>query len=73
MVFHRQFHFPCCYPIPVFGTNLSAESGFLVFKFHEVHLSRSNVQVEVLMDDYMFPAYTSPKIRSKSAKVEDSM
>ncbi|KAE8369882.1 C2 domain-containing protein [Aspergillus caelatus] len=47
------------------------ESGFLVFKFHEAHLSRSNVQVEVLMDDYMFPAYTSPKIRSKSAKIED--
>ncbi|KAF5866753.1 hypothetical protein ETB97_009910 [Aspergillus alliaceus] len=47
------------------------ESGFLVFKFHEVQLSRSNVQVEVLMDDYMFPAYTSPKVRSKSAKIED--
>ncbi|KAE8348838.1 C2 domain-containing protein [Aspergillus coremiiformis] len=47
------------------------ESGFLVFKFHEVQLSRSNVQVEVLMDDYMFPAYTSPKIRSKTAKIED--
>lgn len=25
------------------------------------------------MDDYMFPAYISPKIRSENAKFEDSM
>ncbi|KAL3465175.1 C2 domain-containing protein [Aspergillus heterothallicus] len=47
------------------------ESGFIVFKLHEVHLSRSNVHVEILMDDYMFPVWSSPKIRTKSAKVED--
>ncbi|KAF9886442.1 hypothetical protein FE257_011474 [Aspergillus nanangensis] len=48
------------------------ESGFLVFKFHEVQLSRNNVQVEVVMDDYLYPAYTTPRIRSKSAKIEDT-
>ncbi|KAL2864936.1 putative membrane bound C2 domain protein (vp115) [Aspergillus lucknowensis] len=47
------------------------ESGFLVFKLHEVQLARSNVHVEVIMDDYMFPVWSSPKIRSKNAKVED--
>ncbi|KAL2808922.1 C2 domain-containing protein [Aspergillus granulosus] len=47
------------------------ESGFIVFKLHEVHLSRSNVHVEILMDDYMFPVWSSPKIRTKSTKVDD--
>ncbi|KAJ0420392.1 C2 domain-containing protein [Aspergillus carlsbadensis] len=47
------------------------ESGFIVFKLHEVHLSQSNVHVEILMDDYMFPVWSSPKIRTKSGKVED--
>ncbi|KAI9925730.1 hypothetical protein ASPWEDRAFT_173811 [Aspergillus wentii DTO 134E9] len=47
------------------------ESGFLAFQFHEVQLARANVQLEVLMDDYMFPAYHSPKIRSKNQKLGD--
>ncbi|RAK77104.1 putative membrane bound C2 domain protein (vp115) [Aspergillus fijiensis CBS 313.89] len=47
------------------------ECGFLVFNVHEVQLSRHNVQVEILMDDYMFPAYSSPKLRTKAAKLED--
>ncbi|KAL4948242.1 C2 domain-containing protein [Aspergillus filifer] len=47
------------------------ESGFVVFKLHEVQLSRANVHVEILMDDYMFPVWSSTKIRTKSAKVED--
>ncbi|KKK26384.1 hypothetical protein ARAM_006295 [Aspergillus rambellii] len=47
------------------------ESGFIVFKLHEVHLSRANVHVEVLMDDYMFPAWSSQKIRTKATQIED--
>ncbi|KAL4771021.1 hypothetical protein BDW60DRAFT_71742 [Aspergillus nidulans var. acristatus] len=47
------------------------ESGFIVFKLHEVNLSRSNVHVEIIMDDYMFPVWSSPKIRTKTAKIED--
>lgn len=47
------------------------ESGFIVFKFHEGHLAHSEVQLEVLMDDYMFPAYTSPKIHSNTVKSSD--
>lgn len=49
------------------------ESGFLVFKFHEAQLARSNVQLEVLMDDHMFPSYSTPKIRSKAAKLVDGL
>ncbi|PKY00542.1 putative membrane bound C2 domain protein [Aspergillus campestris IBT 28561] len=47
------------------------ESGFFVFKFHEVHLAHSNVQVEVLMDDHMFASYSTGKIRTKVAQIED--
>lgn len=48
------------------------ESGFIVFKFHEGELSHKDVQLEVLMDDYMFPAYTSSKIHSNTVKTTDS-
>lgn len=48
------------------------ESGFIVYKFHEVQLAHANVQLEAVMDDYMFPAYSSHKLRSKSAKLGDS-
>ncbi|KAL4801980.1 hypothetical protein BDV18DRAFT_147987 [Aspergillus unguis] len=51
----------------------SHESGFIAFKLHDVQLSRSNVHVEILMDDYMFPVWSSAKIQTKNAKVEDSM
>ncbi|KAJ5180862.1 Tricalbin [Penicillium capsulatum] len=47
------------------------ESGFVVFKFHEGQLAHKDVQLEVLMDDYMFPAYTSPKIHSQTVKSSD--
>ncbi|KAJ5109414.1 Tricalbin [Penicillium angulare] len=47
------------------------ESGFIVFKFHEGQLAHSNVQLEVLIDDYMFPAYVSPKIHSHTVKSSD--
>ena len=44
-----------------------------MYKFHEAQLAHSNVQLEAVMDDYMFPAYTSPKFRTKSIKLGDSM
>ncbi|KGO43139.1 Tricalbin [Penicillium expansum] len=47
------------------------ESGFIVFKFHEGQLAVPNVQLEVLMDDYMFPAYVSSKIHTTTAKFSD--
>lgn len=50
---------------------LPIESGFVVFKFHHGELAQSNVQLEVVIDDYMFPAYTSPKIHSKTLNSSD--
>ena len=51
---------------------LHTDSGFLVFKFHECQLSRANLQLEVIMDDHLFPTYVSQRIRTKTAKIEDS-
>jgi Ca2+-dependent lipid-binding protein len=42
-----------------------------VFKFHEGQLAVPHVQLEVLMDDYMFPAYVSSKIHTTTAKFTD--
>ncbi|KAJ6151775.1 hypothetical protein N7470_006903 [Penicillium chermesinum] len=47
------------------------ESGFIVFKFHEGELSHKDVHLEVLMDDYMFPAYISSKIHTHTVKTAD--
>ncbi|KAL2010877.1 hypothetical protein VTN00DRAFT_3595 [Thermoascus crustaceus] len=47
------------------------ESGLIVFKLIEGQLSHSDVRLEVLMDDHMFPSYTSPKIRTKVATFGD--
>ncbi|BDD60454.1 hypothetical protein MAP00_005580 [Monascus purpureus] len=47
------------------------ESGFIVFKIHDVKLLHSNVYIQILMDDYMFPSYISAKIPSKTAKFSD--
>lgn len=47
------------------------ESGFVVFKFHHGELAHTNVQLEVVIDDYMFPAFTSPKIHSKTLNSSD--
>ncbi|KAJ5121075.1 Tricalbin [Penicillium bovifimosum] len=46
-------------------------SGFIVFKFHEGQLAVPHVQLEVLMDDYMFPSYVSGKIHTTTAKFTD--
>lgn len=43
------------------------ESGLLVFKIMEGQLAHSDVHVEVLMDDHVFPAYTSSKARTRHA------
>lgn len=36
-------------------------------------MAHSNVQLEVVMDDFMFPAYVSPKIHSTTVNNTDSM
>lgn len=49
------------------------ESGLIVFKVLEGQLSHTNVYLEVLVDDHMFPSYTSMKIKSRNARLEDGM
>ncbi|KIW09267.1 uncharacterized protein PV09_00189 [Verruconis gallopava] len=44
---------------------LEYESGLLIFKLISAELSRTNVHLEVLMDDYVFPAYSSHKVKTK--------
>ncbi|KAI1971335.1 Tricalbin-2 [Ophidiomyces ophidiicola] len=47
------------------------ESGLIVFKIIEGQLAHTDVQLEVVMDDYAFPCYTSSKARSKHITFND--
>ncbi|KAK4944116.1 Tricalbin-2 [Elasticomyces elasticus] len=52
--------------VKITSENLSKyESGLIVFDIIEGHFADTNIQLEVLMDDHAFPAYTSAKIRQK--------
>ena len=43
-----------------------------MFKLIDGELSRSNVHVEVLIDDMSFPSYSSSRTRSKVVKFDES-
>lgn len=43
----------------------------IVFKLIEGRMAHSNVQLEVLMDDHVFPSYTSPRTKTKEAVFGD--
>lgn len=45
---------------------MDAESGLLVFKILEGQLAHTNSYLEVVMDDNLFPCYTSSKARSQA-------
>lgn len=49
---------------PLLIHNLS-ESGLIIFKLIEGTLARTDIRVEVLMDDMVFPSFSSAKVRSK--------
>lgn len=46
-------------------TDAHAESGLLIFKIIDGQLAHTNTYLEVLMDDNLFPAYTSAKARTQ--------
>ena len=48
------------------------ESGLLVFKLISAELARSSVRIEVLMDDMVFPSYTSSKVQQKKVELGES-
>ncbi|KAG8533716.1 uncharacterized protein KY384_001457 [Bacidia gigantensis] len=47
---------------------LKHESGLIVFQLIEGTLAHSNVRVEVVMDDMVFPSYSSSKARSRQTQ-----
>lgn len=47
------------------------ESGLLIFKLLDVDLPRTNVHVEVLIDDMAFPSYSSSTIRSRKTNLDE--
>jgi Ca2+-dependent lipid-binding protein len=49
-----------------------AESGLLIFNLIEGTLATSDVRVEVLMDDMVFPSYSSAKVRSRHTQFGES-
>ncbi len=50
----------------------AVESGLLIFKLIEGTLAHSDVRVEVVMDDMVFPSYISSKARSRSTQFGES-
>ncbi|KAL9115869.1 MAG: hypothetical protein Q9227_000237 [Pyrenula ochraceoflavens] len=44
------------------------ESGLIVFRIIEGNFAQSNVKLEVLMDDMLFPSYSSARTRSRNHK-----
>ena len=47
------------------AANILPESGILVFKIIEGEFAHQGCYLEVVMDDHLFPAYTSAKTRSR--------
>ncbi|TAQ88025.1 hypothetical protein B7494_g3660 [Chlorociboria aeruginascens] len=47
------------------------ESGLIIFKLLDCELTRSNVYVEIVVDDMAFPSYTSSAIRSKKTVLDE--
>ena len=50
---------------------LRYESGLLIFRLMEADMPDSNTVLEVFVDDYMYPAYTSSKAPRKLHKFEE--
>jgi len=50
-----------------------ADSGLLIFKIIEGQLAHKDCYLEVLMDDMLYPAYSSAKIGSKHMKFDESV
>ncbi|KAI5285228.1 hypothetical protein KEM54_000738, partial [Ascosphaera aggregata] len=59
--------------IQITPQNLSEyQSGLVVFRLEEVNVGFDDVQIEVLMDDHIFPSYISPKIKNRRAVLNDT-
>jgi Ca2+-dependent lipid-binding protein len=47
------------------------ESGLIIFKLLDVELPRSNLRVEVVVDDMAFPSYTSSTVKSRKTVIDE--
>lgn len=47
------------------------ESGLIIFKLLDVELTRSNVHVEVVIDEMAFPSYSSSTVRSRKTNLDE--
>jgi Ca2+-dependent lipid-binding protein len=47
------------------------ESGLVIFRLLDAELIRSNVRVEVVVDDYAFPAYVSSTVKTKKMNLDE--
>jgi Ca2+-dependent lipid-binding protein len=47
------------------------DSGLIIFKLLDAELTEANVQVEVLVDDMMFPSYSSAVARSRKVTFDE--
>jgi Ca2+-dependent lipid-binding protein len=47
------------------------ESGLLIFKIIDGQLAHKDCYLEVLMDDMLYPAFTSSRVRSKNVKFDE--
>ncbi len=47
------------------------ESGLIIFKLMDVELTRTNVHVEVVIDDMAFPSYSSSRIKSRKTVIDE--
>ncbi|VUC28346.1 unnamed protein product [Clonostachys rosea] len=50
---------------------LRYESGLLIFHLMESEMTESNCRLEVFVDDYMYPSYTSATARQRSYKFDE--
>ncbi|KAI9724274.1 MAG: hypothetical protein M1828_003698 [Chrysothrix sp. TS-e1954] len=48
------------------------ESGLIVFKLLDADLAHSDCHIEVLIDDHLFPSYSSSKLRSKQLTINET-
>ena len=51
---------------------ITIDSGLLIFKCIEGQIGKTDTHLDVLMDDMMYPAYSTAKIKSHSQKFEES-
>ena len=51
---------------------ITIDSGLLIFRFIEGEIAKTDTHLDILMDDMMYPAYSTAKIKSHHQKFEES-